>query len=282
VSGVLLAAVFFAVVWYGNATLLLFVAVAVGVLAFHEYAELVRQLGAAIPRIPAVIGTMAAISVVPYPYVAVESVVGIGLVAIAIAAMVRIAHVEPAPAIHTAQATAGTTVGSSGTLRPAVLGTAAGALAMIYIGLPLGTLVGVYSFGGRGAVLLLVATIAISDTAQYYAGRTLGRHALAPRLSPKKTIEGAIGGFVAAPLFLYLAGPYLVPVVTPIMIAPLGIVLVACGIAGDLFESLMKRAADIKDSSALIPGHGGVLDRIDALLFATPPFYMYVRWVYTA
>ena len=65
------------------------------------------------------------------------------------------------------------------------------------------------------------------------------------------------------------------------MIALLGIVLVAAGIAGDLFESMLKRAADMKDSSALIPGHGGVLDRIDALLFATPVFYLYVRWVYT-
>ncbi len=153
---------------------------------------------------------------------------------------------------------------------------------MFYIGLPLGALVGAYVFGGRGAVLLLVATIVISDTAQYYAGRFLGRHALAPRLSPKKTVEGALGGFVAAPVFLYFAGPYLIPVAQPLPIAALGLGLVACGIAGDLFESMIKRAAEMKDSSALIPGHGGVLDRIDALLFATPPFYLYLRWVYTA
>jgi phosphatidate cytidylyltransferase len=61
----------------------------------------------------------------------------------------------------------------------------------------------------------------------------------------------------------------------------MGLALVAAGIAGDLFESMLKRAADMKDSSALIPGHGGVLDRIDALLFATPVFYMYLRWLYT-
>jgi phosphatidate cytidylyltransferase len=65
------------------------------------------------------------------------------------------------------------------------------------------------------------------------------------------------------------------------MIALLGIVLVAAGIVGDLFESMLKRAAGLKDSSSLIPGHGGLLDRIDALLFATPVFYLYVRWVYT-
>ena len=105
---------------------------------------------------------------------------------------------------------------------------------------------------------------------------------MAPALSPKKTIEGAIGGFVLAPVFLYVMGPEWIPVATPATIAPLGVPLVAAGIAGDLFESMLKRAAAMKDSSTLIPGHGGVLDRIDALLFATPIFYVYLRWVYTA
>jgi phosphatidate cytidylyltransferase len=91
-----------------------------------------------------------------------------------------------------------------------------------------------------------------------------------------------LGGFVAAPVFLFFVGPYLVPVAEPLAVAVLGLGLVACGIAGDLFESMIKRAADMKDSAALIPGHGGVLDRIDALLFATPPFYLYLRWVYAS
>jgi phosphatidate cytidylyltransferase len=163
----------------------------------------------------------------------------------------------------------------------AIFNTAAAALSIIYLGLSLGALVGVHAFGGRGAVVLLIGTIALSDTAQYYSGRLLGRRQLAPRLSPKKTIEGAVGGFVVAPIVLYFAGPYFVPVARPLTIASLGIVLVAAGISGDLFESMLKRAADMKDSSTLIPGHGGVLDRIDALLFAAPVFYMYVRWLYT-
>lgn len=271
-SGVALAAGFFALVWFSNATTLLFVALAVGVLALHEYAELMRQLGAAVPRIPTVLALIATIVIIPFPYVAGEGVVGLGVALIAGAAMLKMARVPRAPA-----------PGSAGVgFGPGVLGAAAGGFAMIYIGIPLGALVGVHIFGGRGAVLLLVFTIVVSDSAQYYSGRAFGRRPLAPRVSPKKTIEGAIGGFVVAPIFLYFAGPYLVPVVTPMMIAPLGLVLVTCGIAGDLFESMIKRAADIKDSSALIPGHGGVLDRIDALLFATPPFYLFLRWVYTA
>jgi phosphatidate cytidylyltransferase len=278
ISGVLLAAGFLALVWFSNATVLLVVAVAVGVLAFHEYAELMRQLGAAVPRIPTIAGLIATITLIPFPSVwgevaiSLSAVLGVAVVLIAAAAMFKSARSDdapqdiPAPRSH---------------FTPAVLGAAAAGFSLVYLAIPLGALVGVHIFGGRGAVLLLVFTIVVSDSAQYYSGRTFGRHPLAPRLSPKKTIEGAMGGFVAAPIFLYFAGPYLVPVVTPLMIAPLGFVLVACGIAGDLFESMIKRAADIKDSSALIPGHGGVLDRIDALLFATPPFYLFLRWVYT-
>jgi phosphatidate cytidylyltransferase len=127
-------------------------------------------------------------------------------------------------------------------------------------------------------VVLLIATIVVSDTAQYYAGRAFGKHPLAPQLSPKKTIEGALGGFVLAPLFLAFAGYYLVPAATnQLALAGVGVGLVIAGIAGDLFESTLKRAAGVKDSSALIPGHGGVLDRIDALLVAGPLFYIYLR-----
>lgn len=258
----LLAAAFFALVWFGNAFVLLFVALAVGVLVLHEYSELMRQIGAAIPRVATVCATLAAIAIVPFPYVAPVGVLGVGVVLIAIGAMLQQARLKPGPA--------------------PLLGALAGGFALLYIAVPLGALVSIHIFGGRGAVVLLVATIVLSDSAQYYSGRAFGRHPLAPRLSPKKTIEGAVGGFVVAPIFLYFAGPYLIPVATPLMIAPLGLALVACGIAGDLFESMIKRAADSKDSSALIPGHGGILDRIDALLFATPPFYMFVRWAYTA
>jgi phosphatidate cytidylyltransferase len=132
---------------------------------------------------------------------------------------------------------------------------------------------------GREAVLLLIATIAISDTAQYYTGRAFGRTPLAPTHSPKKTREGAVGGFIVAPMFLTAAGLVWLPGIPAIFLAGLGVVLVAAGIAGDLFESMLKRAAQLKDSGTLIPGHGGVLDRIDALLFAAPIFLLFLRIV---
>jgi len=158
-----------------------------------------------------------------------------------------------------------------------LLDTAAAMLAPIYIGLPLGALVAIAAVSGREAVLVLMGTVAVSDTAQYYAGRTFGRRPLAPLRSPKKTIEGAVGGFVVAPAVLVAAGSAWLPGQDPARLAVLGVLLVVAGIIGDLFESMLKRAADLKDSSHLIPGHGGVLDRIDALLFAAPVFYVFLR-----
>jgi phosphatidate cytidylyltransferase len=136
-----------------------------------------------------------------------------------------------------------------------------GVFAAVYIGMPLGMLVAVHGLLGWRATLLLLGTVVVSDSMQYYTGRLLGRHPLAPAISPKKTIEGAIGGVISG------YGPLII----------LGVLVVVLGICGDLFESRLKRTAGMKDSSALIPGHGGVLDRIDALLFAVAPFYLYIR-----
>jgi phosphatidate cytidylyltransferase len=149
-------------------------------------------------------------------------------------------------------------------------------VAPLYIGAPLGMLVALQMLSGPKATLLLIATIVVSDSAQYYTGRAFGRRPLAPTISPKKTVEGAIGGIVFGALFMAVAMTFVFPV-TPIVVRVLlGLVVVFLGIAGDLFESRLKRLAGMKDSSALIPGHGGVLDRIDALLFAIPVFYFMV------
>jgi phosphatidate cytidylyltransferase len=131
---------------------------------------------------------------------------------------------------------------------------------------------------GREAALLLILTVALSDTAQYYSGRAFGRHLLAPVISPKKTIEGAIGGFAGAMLGLGLLGHWWLPHVPLQWRLSLAVAIAAVGIVGDLFESLLKRSVGVKDASSLIPGHGGVLDRIDALLFAAPVFYAFVRY----
>jgi phosphatidate cytidylyltransferase len=149
----------------------------------------------------------------------------------------------------------------------------------IYIGLPIGALVAVRMFAGPGVLFLLMLTVMVSDMAQYYTGRAFGRRPLAPAISPKKTIEGAVGGFVFGTALFVGAGALWVPGMPMLFRAGLGLAVVALGIAGDLFESMLKRSAGVKDSSALIPGHGGVLDRIDALLFAAPVYYIVLKYV---
>ena len=149
----------------------------------------------------------------------------------------------------------------------------------LYIGLPIGALVAVRASAGPRALFLLMLTVMVSDTAQYYTGRAFGKRPLAPAVSPKKTVEGAVGGFVFGTALFAAAGAWWVPGMPVILRVGLGLAIVALGIAGDLFESMLKRSAGVKDSSALIPGHGGVLDRIDALLFAAPVYYIVLKYV---
>jgi phosphatidate cytidylyltransferase len=150
-------------------------------------------------------------------------------------------------------------------------------LAPWYIGMPLGMLAAVQALGGARATLLLLGTIVVSDSGQYYTGRAFGRRPLAPSISPKKTVEGAVGGLVLGMMFMMFAGPAVLPSAGLLSLALLGATIVVLGVCGDLFESRLKRIAGVKDSSALIPGHGGALDRIDALLFAVPAYYLYLR-----
>lgn len=158
--------------------------------------------------------------------------------------------------------------------RPATM-----ALAAVYVGVPLGAAAWIRETAGAAPITWLIAVIALSDTAQYYTGRLVGRRKLAPVVSPGKTVEGAIGGFVVAAIAGPLLARYWLPSAPVAEAAVLAAMLAGFGMAGDLFESLLKRSAGVKDSASLIPGHGGVLDRVDALLFATPMFYLYLRTI---
>ena len=132
---------------------------------------------------------------------------------------------------------------------------------------------------GPALLLLLMSVAWISDTAAYFAGRRFGRHKLAPSISPGKTWEGVAGAALAVSLYAVLWGfaweAYFPQVLKSVRLAPLAMllflwVLTAIGIYGDLFESALKRHAGVKDSGSLLPGHGGVLDRIDALTSVLP------------
>jgi len=172
-----------------------------------------------------------------------------------------------------------------GTIRPgpSVLASAAATVfGPIYVGLPLGALAAVRlspSGDGTRMLLLLFVVIVVSDSAQYYTGRALGRRPLSPIISPKKTVEGAVGGVLFGTLAMAGLGQYIFNRSSLFTLVLLGAVISLLGIVGDLFESLLKRSANLKDSSNLIPGHGGVLDRIDSWLFAAPVYYVFVRFV---
>jgi phosphatidate cytidylyltransferase len=152
---------------------------------------------------------------------------------------------------------------------------------LLLVALPLSFAVRLHGHGVEGPRLLLFAlTITwAGDTVAYFVGRALGKHPLAPALSPKKTWEGAVGGFAGSLLVGY-AFSWCLSAPVPHLLAMAGVGNIA-GQAGDLLESAYKRSAGVKDSGALLPGHGGILDRIDALILAIPAVWYYWVLVYS-
>lgn len=139
---------------------------------------------------------------------------------------------------------------------------------------------------GNMLILLILIATWLSDTIAYFAGSLFGRHKLAPNISPKKTLEGFITSVVTVIIFLPLIFKAFFATVfnfqpTLFKLAVLGGSLALTATAGDLFESALKRRLKIKDTGALLPGHGGVLDRIDSLLFTLPLGYFLMGWVLT-
>ncbi|MGH9504372.1 MAG: phosphatidate cytidylyltransferase [Terriglobales bacterium] len=172
--------------------------------------------------------------------------------------------------------------------------------AFAYIALPLGCLVQIRE-QASGAFLLLYLLLLVwaGDIFAYFVGRSLGRHLMSPRISPKKTWEGALASLIASVGVGVLLYNYALPISTALMNAhligrkdgmfaltraplwPTVLLSAAINVAaqlGDLVESLIKRGAGIKDSGTILPGHGGMLDRIDALLFAAPLLWYYAAW----
>jgi phosphatidate cytidylyltransferase len=128
---------------------------------------------------------------------------------------------------------------------------------------------------GAWRLALLLGAIMGADVVGYFVGCFVGRHCLAPTISPNKTIEGAVGALVGGAAGAVLIAWLGLPTLSLLTAGLLGLLAAATGILGDLFESELKRWAGVKDSGTLLPGHGGVLDRLDSLLFGAPVLYYY-------
>lgn len=151
---------------------------------------------------------------------------------------------------------------------------------LIYIIFPLGHLLLLRQLPYGAFLIFFVLLVSwAGDAAAYYAGKCLGSRPIAPVLSPKKTVEGFIGGLIVAPLVAWFSQLWFLPILSPLDCLVLGLLLTTLGLVGDLAESAFKRQAGVKDSGGLIPGHGGMLDRVDSLLLTIPTFYYYILLV---
>jgi phosphatidate cytidylyltransferase len=163
--------------------------------------------------------------------------------------------------------------------RPAWESVAVTLLGICYVNWLLG-----YSFwlrdleAGREWILLLVSVTWLGETAAYLVGSTLGRYKLAPVISPRKTVEGALAQLVVSVLAAFGARALFFPSLPPGSAVAVGLLLGVVGQAGDLLESAIKRSVGTKDTGRLIPGHGGMLDRVDSLLVNTPVLFYYATY----
>lgn len=262
ISGVVLIALTVAAVWYSPAWLFLVIALVLVALACHEYGALARASNLAYP--PALATAAAALTCASF---ARDGFGGAGRVPLDLVLMTAFVAIGAL------------SLGSWRGGNNALASASAALLPSLYIGLPFGAMLAIREDYGPPALFLLMLTVIVSDSAQYFTGRAFGRRKLAETISPKKTVEGAYGGLLFGTLLLVVLGGYWLPAMPLWLRVLLGITVVALGIVGDLFESMLKRSAGVKDSSALIPGHGGVLDRIDALLFAAPVYYIVLTHV---
>ena len=166
-------------------------------------------------------------------------------------------------------------------LDDALPSSAIAVMATLYVGMLGGSLIRLRNDFperiGPKLVFFLILVVWLGDAGAYYVGKQFGRHPLSPRISPKKTIEGGIGGIAVAIITAIVIRSTFFPEFPLVHAVIAGIILSIAGVIGDLAESMWKRSAAVKDSGTLIPGHGGFLDRFDSIFYTAPILYVY--WV---
>lgn len=268
------------------AAVLLFVAGVIALLAIDEFVKLSAAYGIRPSRLPTYIFTavffvLIAISPGPTPLLSTASFAFFALAAAVFAPFLFLAIAMRRDQLSTS-------------FPAAMVST----FAFAYIALPLASLVQLREqWEGSFFLLYLLLLVWAGDIFAYFVGKSLGTHRMSPRVSPKKTWEGAVASVIASLAVGMLMFHYAVPISTALLNAhlikradgvfaeppliPIAILSILLNVAaqfGDLVESLIKRGAGVKDSGAILPGHGGMFDRIDALLFAAPILWMYLSW----
>lgn len=167
-----------------------------------------------------------------------------------------------------------------GDMKTAALRACAMGFGPLFVGVPLTMLAMLRRdlLDGPGYVLVTIMFAWFGDTGGYFAGRFLGKHKLYEAVSPKKTVEGSIGGLAGSVVGALIAHFWFLPSLSLAHGIPLALVAGALGQAGDLGESVLKRSTGVKDSGAIVPGHGGILDRVDALLVTSAVVFLYSIW----
>jgi phosphatidate cytidylyltransferase len=259
ISGLVLVAVLIAALWIGTPAVAAFVA-AGAVIGAWELRNLLGHIGASPPAwliLPMTLW-LAIRFVLPAPDMAADW-------AFAAASVIGLLA-----GIATGQSFAGWAVAVGGAT---------------YLGLCLGFWIAIYRWHvpdtnhlGFRLVLLAVGGAVVGDTVAYFSGTAFGRHRFFPSISPKKSLEGAVGGALASVLIGVAAGPALIGISVPLG-AVLGALTAVAAQGGDLVESAIKRQAGVKDSGTLIPGHGGLLDRADSLVLIAPVVYCFLKLI---
>ncbi len=257
-TAVVLLPILFAAVWFGGPVYFSALAALGIVLGLIEYYSLTQKVGA---RSGYVLGLAATVALLASFYTGRHDLISPILAALVIAELISQLGNRDLPSTLT-----GSAATAFGVLYVALLGGYIVALRVIVDPRP--------RIPEKLLTLFFIVVFA-GDTCAYYTGRLTGRHRLAPRISPAKTVEGAIGGLLGNLLAALIAHLTFFPELPLKHVAPLSLAMGVAGILGDLCESMLKRGAQTKDASQLIPGHGGLLDRLDSMLFNAPLLYFY-------
>lgn len=257
-SAIVFLPILFSALWLGAPLWFVAIAAAGILLGLYEYFALAKQGGQ-------IQGIIAAVAILTAFYFGRHELIVAVIAALVILELLvqlfshkdseDFSQVVPSAAIKT-----------FGVLYVAVLGGYIIALAVIEHPIP--------KLSAKLLTLFFIVVFA-GDTGAYYTGRSLGRHKLAPRVSPGKTIEGLVGGLAGNIIAALIAHVTFFPELRVVQAVPLAIVMGLLGVVGDLCESMLKRGAKAKDAGHIIPGHGGLLDRLDSMLFNAPLLYYF-------